>query len=141
MSDLLSIIPTSVFSALTDPAAAASLSSAFAAGSTPAWFSSLPASDKSWLSSYQSQIAELGPTIWSLETAAGITSGPYPGPTADTNAAVTGSKGGATAAASKTSAGSAQSGATSTGGGVKQTGALAMGVAGAIGVLGLAVAL
>jgi len=104
-------IPQSVLTELTDPAKASSIASDIADGSTPGWYASLPGDVKSYLSSYTA-----GAVTTSIASAA------------------------STAASQATATGSSGSSA-STGGAPRATGIVAAGIAGAVGVLGLAIAL
>lgn len=123
--EILSVVPVTVLWDLINAQSRSSLASAFSAGSTPAWYSSLPADVKSYMSVVKSQIeggALTATTGLAYETTSTGTAGTG-------TAASTGSQTGA--GATSTSKGLA---------GAQPTG-LTVSVVGALGVLGLALAL
>ncbi|KAJ5561267.1 hypothetical protein N7535_004266 [Penicillium sp. DV-2018c] len=114
--EILSVVPVSVIWELINPAERSALGSQFKAGTTPAWYNALPSDVKSYMSVVKSQISDGAHKVTM-------------GPTAANTASVT------TATATEGSATS-----TSTGGATQATG-LTVSVMGALGVLGLALAL
>lgn len=114
--EILSVVPLPVLWELINPASRSSLASKFSAGSTPAWYKSLPTDVKSYMSVVSSQIA-----------AGALTATPTPTPAA-TSATATPTP---TAGASSTSSGL----------GVQATAGLGASVVGALGVLGVVLAL
>ncbi|KAI9040715.1 uncharacterized protein KD926_007796 [Aspergillus affinis] len=114
-------LPPTALAALVVPAQRASLASDFKAGKTPDWYGSLPTDVKSYLSVVKSQIAEGALTAPPKKAAAQTEP-------ASADASSTGGS-----AASATSSGAAA-------GGAKPTG-LVVGGMGALGVLGVALAL
>lgn len=123
--EILSVVPVTVLWDLINAQSRSSLASAFSAGSTPAWYSSLPADVKSYMSVVKSQI-EGG----ALTATTGLA---Y-----ETTSTGTAGTGTAASAGSQTGAG-----ATSTSKGLAgaQPTGLTVSVVGALGVLGLALAL
>lgn len=124
--EILSVVPITVLWDLINAQSRSSLASAFSAGSTPAWYSSLPADVKSYMSVVKSQIAGgalTATTGLAYETTFTGTAG------TETAASTTGSQTGA--GATSTSKGLA---------GAQPTG-LTVSVVGALGVLGLALVL
>ncbi|PLB53421.1 hypothetical protein P170DRAFT_376255, partial [Aspergillus steynii IBT 23096] len=119
---IVSALPPTALAALVMPAQRASLASDFKAGKTPDWYGSLPTDVKSYLSVVKSQIADGALTAAPKKAAAQTEP-------ASADASSTGTGG----AASSTSSGAAA-------GGAKPTG-LVMGGMGALGVLGVALAL
>ncbi|KAJ5293615.1 hypothetical protein PENANT_c002G01335 [Penicillium antarcticum] len=125
--EILSVVPVSVIWELVNPAQRSSLASQFKAGSTPAWYSNLPTDVKSYMSVVKSQISG-----GALTATTGLA---YETPTATATGSESGSTDGASGSA--TASGMAS---TSTGGAAQATG-LTVSVMGAMGVLGLALAL
>ncbi|MCJ1356417.1 MAG: hypothetical protein MMC33_006412 [Icmadophila ericetorum] len=126
-----------------NPSFAASFESAFAAGSSPSWFLALPTSVKSYLHTYSDYVgvASAAGAIESVianGTAANSTVLSAASSMTITSMMGTASTSGATATASGSGSGLASS--TSTGG-APQASMLAAGLVGALGILGLAVAL
>jgi len=130
LSVLETAVPTSVLSELADPAQASSFASAFAAGSTPGWYASLPGNVKTFLSTYA---AGVGTSV-----ASGLSSAETAASSIVASASSAASAAGSSASAQASSAGTSSS---STGGAPRATGVFAAGIVGAVGVLGLAVAL
>ncbi|KAJ6072178.1 hypothetical protein N7499_010192 [Penicillium canescens] len=124
--EILSVVPVSVIWELVNPAQRSSLASQFKAGSTPAWYSNLPTDVKSYMSVVRSQISggALTATTGLAYATASATA---------TGATESGSTGSGTGSASGMAS-------TSTGGAAQATG-LTVSVMGAMGVLGLALAL
>ena len=123
--EILSVVPVSVIWELINPAERSSLASQFKAGTTPAWYTALPSDVQDYMSVVKSQISAgaLTATTSELNTAA------------NTGTA-------ATATATSTSGGSASS--TSSKGAAAQAAqptGLTVSALGALGVLGLALAL
>lgn len=167
LSVLLTAAPSGfVSSIVNDPSYASSFESAFSAGNSPAWFNSLPTSVRSYLHTYSGfgGLAGAGAAIKSVTADAGN------GTAAATGSGVSGSGGSSTSqnsaqsAASVSSANaayvaavestpsgvtqsnaatSAQAGTASTskGGAARATGGVAAGLAGMVGLLGVAAAL
>lgn len=123
--EILSVVPVTVLWDLINAQSRSSLASAFSAGSTPAWYSSLPADVKSYMSVVKSQIAG-----GALTATTGLAYETTSTGTADTEmVASTGSQTGAVA--TSTSKGLAAAQATG----------LMVSMVGALGVLGLALVL
>jgi hypothetical protein len=116
--EILSVVPVSVIWELINPAERSALGSQFKAGTTPAWYNALPSDVKSYMSVVKAQISDGAHKATT-------------GPTAANTASVT------TATATE---GSGSATSTSTGGAAQATG-LTVSVMGALGVLGLALAL
>ena len=167
LSVLLTAAPSGfVSSIVNDPSYASSFESAFSAGNSPAWFNSLPTSVRSYLHTYSGfgGLAGAGAAIKSVTADAGN------GTAAATGSGMSGSGGSSTSqnsaqsAASVSSANaayvaavestpsgvtesnpatSAQAGTASTskGGAARPTGGVAAGLAGVVGLLGVAAAL
>ncbi|KAJ9491964.1 hypothetical protein VN97_g1275 [Penicillium thymicola] len=121
ISEILSVVPVSVIWELINPAERNSLASQFKAGTTPVWYSALPTDVKNYMSVVKSQIS----------------GGALTATTSEFNAANTGTVAGATATDSNPG-GPVSS--TSKGAAAQPTG-LAVSALGAMGVLGLALAL
>lgn len=149
-------IPASWYNDLANPASQSSMIAEIEAGTMPAWYNNLPASVKAWATS----AGELGltaatPTADSADsadstsgstgsaavqtTAASTASGSSGSAAMQTTAASTSS--GSTAASGSASPSSKAASSTSTGGAPIATGSVAMSFAGAVGLLGLAIAL
>ncbi|CEJ57471.1 hypothetical protein PMG11_06162 [Penicillium brasilianum] len=131
--EILSVVPVTVLWELINAQSRSSLASAFSAGSTPAWYSSLPADVKSYMSVVKSQIsggALTATTGLAYET------------TATTTTATTASTGTGTGTTGRET-GTASTGATSTSKGLapSQPTGLTASVIGALGVLGLVLVL
>ncbi|KAL8733701.1 MAG: hypothetical protein Q9166_001894 [cf. Caloplaca sp. 2 TL-2023] len=125
-----------------DPAYANSFEQAFAAGSSPSWFLALPSDVKSYLHTYSGYggVATAVNDFESVNEAASSTGGNGSGTatmTGSTTSSGSGTEEGATSAGAQSTT---PAGSPSSGGG-RSTGPLAMGLAGAMGVLGLAIAL
>lgn len=116
ISEILSVVPVSVIWELINPAERNSLASQFKAGTTPVWYSALPTDVKNYMSVVKSQISggALTATAANTGTAAGATA-------TDSN------PGGPVSSSSK--------------GAAAQPTGLAVSALGAMGVLGLALAL
>jgi hypothetical protein len=125
INEVISAVPPSVLVDLVVPSRRASLASGFSAGSTPGWYKTLPTDVKSYVKEVKSEIKNGALTA---------TTGPA---TATATATSTGTEAGtgSTAAASSTSSGAAAGGPRATGG------PLAASAAGALGMLGVAIAL
>ncbi|CRG84918.1 hypothetical protein PISL3812_02089 [Talaromyces islandicus] len=123
---LATAVPSSILGELDSPSAVSSwaydLASSIENSQTPGWVASLPPSVKSYL--YTAYVTGATATD-AAATATGATTSPAT----------------ATAATASASGSSAGATATSTGGAPAATGALALGLTGAVGVLGLALAL
>ncbi|KAH8424332.1 uncharacterized protein LDX57_002083 [Aspergillus melleus] len=119
---IVSALPPTALAALVVPAQRASLASDFKAGKTPDWYNTLPTDVKSYLSVVKSQIAE-----------GALTAPPKKAAAQTEPASADASSTGGGSAASATSSGAAV-------GGAKPTG-LVVGGMGALGVLGVALAL
>ncbi|KAJ5135028.1 uncharacterized protein N7515_004306 [Penicillium bovifimosum] len=118
--EILSVVPVSVIWELINPDQRSALGSQFRAGTTPAWYNALPSDVKSYMSVVKAQISDGAHTATT-------------GPTAANTASIV------TATATEGS-GSGSATSTSTGGAAQATG-LTVSVMGALGVLGLALAL
>ncbi|KOS47206.1 hypothetical protein ACN38_g1835 [Penicillium nordicum] len=116
ISEILSVVPVSVIWELINPAERNSLASQFKAGTTPVWYSALPTDVKNYMSVVKSQISggALTATAANTDTAAAATA-------TDSN------PGGPVSSSSK--------------GAAAQPTGLAVSALGAMGVLGLALAL
>ena len=121
ISEILSVVPVSVIWELINPAERSSVVSQFKAGTTPAWYSALPTDVKNYMSVVKSQIS----------------GGALTATTSEFNAAAKTGTAGATATDSNPG-GPVSS--TSQGAAAQPTG-LAVSALGAMGVLGLALAL
>ncbi|KAJ5106065.1 hypothetical protein NUU61_003412 [Penicillium alfredii] len=111
--EILAVVPVSVLWELINPQQRSSLASQFKAGSTPAWYQSLPADVKSYMSVVRSQVSAGALTASETSTA--------------TSAATTSQSGAPTTTSSQ--------------GMAAQPTGLTASVIGALGVLGLALAL
>lgn len=159
---ILSVMETAVptswqMDILTDPAFRASVASAAAEGSYPAWYNELPSSVKAWATSVGVQMFGDLPTATAdsaFQTDSSLEAGSsYQGASQTvsqtaSNAALTTSAGSSHATTSHSSSSSASasasasaSSAQSTGGAPAPTGGVAMAVAGGAGILALALAL
>ncbi|KAJ5360969.1 hypothetical protein N7517_010160 [Penicillium concentricum] len=121
--EILSVVPVSVIWELINPAERSSLASQFKAGTTPAWYGALPSDVKDYMSVVKSQISAGALTATASENK----------PTAANTGAA------ATATATDGNSGSASS--TSSKGAAAQPTGLTVSAFGALGVLGLALAL
>ncbi|CAG8333107.1 unnamed protein product [Penicillium nalgiovense] len=123
--EILSVVPVSVIWELINPAERSSLASQFKAGTTPAWYNALPSDVQDYMSVVKSQISAGALTATTSE----------PNTAANTGTA-------ATATGTSTSGGSASS-TSSQGAAVQaaQPTGLTVSALGALGVLGLALAL
>ncbi|KAJ5211369.1 hypothetical protein N7472_001508 [Penicillium cf. griseofulvum] len=121
--EILSVVPVSVIWELINPAERSSLASQFKAGTTPAWYNALPLDVKDYMSVVKSQISAGALTATASET----------NPTANSGAAAT--------AATATDANSGSASSTSSKGTAAQPTGLTVSALGALGVLGLALAL
>ncbi|KAJ5155109.1 uncharacterized protein N7500_010548 [Penicillium coprophilum] len=121
--EILSVVPVSVIWELINPPERSSLASQFKAGTTPAWYSALPSDVKDYMSVVKSQISAGALTATASESK----------PTAAKMGAA------ATATAGDGNSGSASS--TSSQGAAAQPTGLTVSALGALGVLGLALAL
>ncbi|KAI1836431.1 hypothetical protein DTO006G1_2640 [Penicillium roqueforti] len=125
--EILSVVPVSVIWELINPAERSSLASQFKAGTTPAWYSALPSDVQSYMSVVKSQISAGALTATTSEINAVANTG--------TAATVT-----ATASVTGATAGGLASSTSSKGAAAQPTG-LTVSALGALGVLGLALAL
>jgi hypothetical protein len=150
-------VPTSVYAVLGDPTALAALESQFITA-PPAWFTSLPVDAQAFVISLAPKYMSIMPQILSLEVAAGLTTLPAAAATATDVAATaratatgfsnstivtsrgTGSATGTTKAATA-SASTSKAPSTSISAGAAPTNAIAAGIVGAVGFIGLALAL
>ncbi|KAL8719895.1 MAG: hypothetical protein Q9225_003154 [Loekoesia sp. 1 TL-2023] len=161
-SSVLSVLetaapPSFISNIVHDPSYAMSFEEAFAKGSSPSWFLALPTDVKSYLHTYSNYggvataVGELssvagGTTIGSAGSGSGSGSG---GMATMTGSGTSQSSGASTTSGSDMTAGgtganaqaTSPSSTASTGGAPRATGPLALGLAGAVGVLGLAFAL
>ncbi|KAJ5815822.1 hypothetical protein N7447_008055 [Penicillium robsamsonii] len=119
--EILSVVPVSVIWELVNPAERSSLASQFKAGTTPAWYGALPSDVKDYMSVVKSQISAGALTATASEDK----------PTAANTGAATATATDGTSGASSTS---------SKGAAAQPTG-LTVSALGALGVLGLALAL
>ncbi|KAJ5834824.1 hypothetical protein N7447_000850 [Penicillium robsamsonii] len=139
MSVLATAIPESWYNDLLDPASLSAIESAASAGTYPAWYNSLPSDVKSWATGQFG--AGLGGASATADSSATQTGSSLVSSTASqtsSNAAETTS---ASSDSTSSSASSSPSSSQSTGGAPAPTGGVAMGVAGAAGILALALAL
>ncbi|KGO71721.1 hypothetical protein PITC_027340 [Penicillium italicum] len=159
MNVLATAIPASWYDEIIDPASRSSIASQVAAGTYPAWYNALPSSVKAWATAnLDDQIGGATATPDSsatrIETAdsGAVETGSSAAAIQTSNAAETSSNAAKTTLASTTSSGpnsdssssstsSSPSSSKSTGGAPAPTGSIAMSVAGAAGVLALALAL
>jgi len=126
-----------------DPTYASSFESAFAAGSSPSWFKSLPTDVRSYLHTYTG-FAGIATAAAELNSATKNASEAATAMNSTTGMSSTGSSTGmsTTGTGSATAAGgSTATSKSSSGGAAKQTGAIAVGIAGVVGVLGVAAVL
>ncbi|KAJ5368635.1 uncharacterized protein N7496_008395 [Penicillium cataractarum] len=152
-SSILTVMETAIPASwqdevLTDPAFRSSVASAAAAGTYPAWYNELPSSVKAWASSnFDAQILGVSTTSQGVASETGsyaVTTGAAATQSVSNASQITssGSSSADSAVSGSTSASSAAaSSAKSTGGAPAPTSGIAMGVAGAAGVLALALAL
>lgn len=167
---LATAIPDSFYNDLMDDSSRSSIVSAAAAGTYPAWYNSLPSSVKAWATSnFDDEIAGASSTIDSFSTQTGSASNSVTATGSSTAvetgsssassssdassaAGVTTTSGQTSSAAQSTSSSDSSSDSSSsasasasptesTGGAPAATGGVAMGVAGAAGMLALALAL
>ncbi|MCJ1243784.1 hypothetical protein MMC30_000981 [Trapelia coarctata] len=157
LSVLVTAAPSGFLSEiLHDPAYASSFESAFAAGTPPGWFQSLPTEVKSYLHTYSdyggvaTAAAEVGVLVNATTTSSGrsvaattgsVLSSALSGGVAGSS---TGSGSMSTTSAPSTTSGAAAGGASSSTSQAlapRETGLLGLGIAGVVGILGLAVAL
>jgi hypothetical protein len=120
IGEILSVVPVSVIWELINPDQRSSLASQFKAGTTPAWYNALPTDVKSYMSVVKSQISD-----GALTATTGL-------------AYQTKSQ---TQTPAQSTATGTQSGATSTSSSAAAPTGLTVSVVGALGVLGLALAL
>lgn len=161
---LATAVPTSVLGELDNLSAisawAYGLASSIENGQTPGWVASLPPSVKSYLyTAYVTETGAAAPTVTAASTG-GMSTSPATATVTSVSESSSGSSAGATSAstgsaasaassvasavssaASAASSAAAAGSSTSTGGAPAATGALAVGLTGAVGVLGLALAL
>lgn len=128
IAEIISVVPLTVIWELINQQSRSSLASQFTAGMTPAWYSSLPADVKNYMSVVKSQIS--GGALTATTGLAYETTSTSTSTSTDTVASATGS--------TKTAS---ESSSTSSGLGVSQPTALTASVFGALGVLGLALVL
>lgn len=149
---LATAVPQSWYADLLDDSSRSSIISAAEAGTYPAWYNSLPSSVKAWATDYDNQLfgsstvdsSATGTTSGSssvVETGSSTSSR-----TTSSGSSTTASQTSTTAietssSSTSTTASSSPSSTESTGGAPAATGHFAMGVAGAAGVLALALAL
>ncbi|MCJ1475977.1 hypothetical protein MMC13_004641 [Lambiella insularis] len=141
---------------LHDPSFASSFESAFAAGTPPGWFVSLPTSVKSYLHTYSDygavatdagEIAQLesnataAPSGTTASTTSTTQSGGKMSLTTMVTTSGTGALGTDTASASSTPSGGREPSTTSSVAGAAETAGLGLGVVGVVGLLGLAAVL
>lgn len=124
IQEILSVVPMSVYWELMDPQSRSSLAQQFSAGTTPAWYSSLPTDVKSYMTVVRAQISG-----GALTATTGLA---YASKTSAASAAT-----GTATDASASGAGSSSSSSGLAAHPTVMTGSLI----GALGVLGLAVAL
>ncbi|KAL8849623.1 MAG: hypothetical protein Q9221_005390 [Calogaya cf. arnoldii] len=144
-SSVLSVLqsaapPDFISNVVNDPVYAMSFQSAFAAGSSPSWFLNLPSDVKKYLHTY-SGYGDVATAVGGIESAnSGQTSSPT---MTSSSASSTSSSSSLESEDSATGAGaqSTQSAEDSSSAGEKAIAPLAMGLAGAIGVLGLTIIL
>ena len=151
-SPVLSVLETAaprsfISNIVHDPAYASSFESAFAAGSSPSWFTALPTSVKSYLHTYTgfagiaTAAAELDSATRNASAAATAT-GPGLSKTGSTTGSGRSVSTSSTGSTSVTAAGgTTQSSSVSQGGAAKPTGMIAAGMAGVVGFLGVAAVL
>ncbi|KAJ5287296.1 hypothetical protein N7478_002982 [Penicillium angulare] len=140
-SVLATAIPSSFYMDMMDPASSSSILSDINAGNFPAWYSSLPNNVKAWATTaFEDDVATASPTLSSeiLATASDSAAA------STSSVVVTSGTGSAAATSSTATTGSTSAEATSsqsTAGAPRSTGGVAVGVAGAVGVLALAIGL
>lgn len=147
-------IPASWYSDFANPASQSSIIADIEAGTMPAWYNKLPASVKAWATSADAfGLTAATPTADSADSAdstgsaavqtagASTASGSNGSAAMQTTAASTSSGSTSTAASGSASPSSMAASSTSTGGAPVATGSVAMSLAGAVGLLGLAIAL
>lgn len=147
-SSILTVMETAIPASwqeeiLTDPSFRSSVASAASAGTYPAWYNELPSSVKAWASSnFDAQVLGVSTTSQGVASETG-SNAVTTGATATQSVSNTsGSSSAVSSVSGSTSASSAAaSSAKSTGGAPAPTSGVAMGVAGAAGVLALALAL
>ncbi|KAJ5185152.1 hypothetical protein N7491_006977 [Penicillium cf. griseofulvum] len=161
---LVTAIPDSWYSDIMDPASLSAIASAASAGTYPAWYNALPNSVKSWATDFGGDLAASALTTAdssatptepagssAIETGSSIVIVGSNTASQTSNAATTTSDSSTSASTSgsssdsssrsASSASSSPSSTRSTGGAPAPTGGVAMGVAGAAGILALALAL
>ncbi|KAJ5997280.1 hypothetical protein N7499_006417 [Penicillium canescens] len=158
---LATAIPSSFYDDILNPASRSAIISAAAAGTYPAWYNELPSSVKAWATSnFYDTVTEASATAASIsetavssasQTAAGsasvtgssaVAASNTASQTASSSSSASTTSGSASSSdASSSSASASASPSQSTGGAPAPTGGVAMGVAGAAGVLALALAL
>ncbi|KAJ5764795.1 hypothetical protein N7520_004354 [Penicillium odoratum] len=125
---------------LTDPSFRSSVASAASAGTYPAWYNELPSSVKAWASSnFDAQVLGVSTTSQSVASETGSNAVSTSASAVSNASQITSSS--ASSAATSVSGSTSVSSAKSTGGAPAPTSGAAMGVAGAAGVLALALAL
>ncbi|KAJ5384762.1 hypothetical protein N7517_002673 [Penicillium concentricum] len=154
MSVLATAIPESWYNDLLDPASLSAIDSAASAGTYPAWYNALPSDVKSWATGHfgadlmggasatATQTKSAGSSA--IETGSSLVGYSITATQTSSNAAETtlaSSTSGSSSDSTSSSASSSPSSSQSTGGAPAPTGAVAMGVAGAAGLLALALAL
>ncbi|KAJ6005246.1 hypothetical protein N7451_003190 [Penicillium sp. IBT 35674x] len=151
-TDFVSVLETAVPTAweyeMMNSASMATVVSAAAEGIYPAWYNDLPASIKAIVTSLggfdEVMVGETGSMTVAMSTSSsGLSSEPTVATTAasSSGSVVTETQASATSSMASSSKSSAPASASSTGGAPMATGAITMGVAGAAGLLGLALAL
>ncbi len=124
-----------------DPTYASSFERAFAAGSSPSWFKSLPTDVRSYLHTYTgfAGIATAAAELNSVtRNASAMSTGSMTGMSSTGSSTSLSTSGTSSATAAGASTASSK---LSSGGAAKQTGAIAVGIAGMVGVLGVAAVL
>lgn len=129
IGEILSVVPVSVIWELINPDQRKSLASQFNAGTTPAWYNALPTDVKSYMSVVKSQISDGALTA---------TTGAYAKAQTQTQTQV---KSTSTGTESQSGSGSGSGSASSTSSSAAAPTELTVSVMGALGVLGLALAL
>ncbi|KAL4804138.1 hypothetical protein BDV18DRAFT_162546 [Aspergillus unguis] len=124
VTEIITAVPPTVLAQLLLPTGRSSIASEFQAGNTPEWYRSLPSEVKSYVLAMKSQVSDGEVDLNTTRTAAPTTT-PTESANGDSN-----SEGG-DSAATETSSGFA----------AHATGEVAVGLAGALGLLGLAVVL
>ncbi|KAJ5574009.1 uncharacterized protein N7459_008436 [Penicillium hispanicum] len=151
---LQTAVPTTYIQALyTDPAFASSEVNNIEHGTYPAWYNSLPDSVKGWATTEaQAEASALTSAIGSVtddsssatgssSAAASTDASSSGGQTSTATASVTSSGSSSSSSGSSSASSSSASSSTSSGGAAAATGGVAMSLAGAAGILGLAIAL